>query len=131
MVNNLLFGCQEALISSTQIIEADLIIPNAFSPDGDGINDTWEIQGLYSNEGYTLTVFNRWQNVVYRTTQYENDWAGWKSQTSNHVWVVMKDIDNNGRIDIVESETHITSSLEDRRKSVRWEWNGSKFDKIN
>jgi len=83
LVNNLLFGCQEALISSTQIIEADLIIPNAFSPDGDGINDTWEIQGLYSNEGYTLTVFNRWQNVVYRTTQYENDWAGNSNNTSS------------------------------------------------
>ena len=76
LVNNLLFVCQEALISSTQIIEADLIISNAFSPDGDGINDTWEIQGLDSNEGYTLTVFNRWQNLVYKTTQYENDWTG-------------------------------------------------------
>ncbi|MGY8968736.1 MAG: T9SS type B sorting domain-containing protein, partial [Flavobacteriales bacterium] len=83
LVNNLFFVCQEALISSTQIRSTDLIIPNAFSPDGDGINDTWEIQGLDVNGGYTLTVFNRWQNVVYRTTQYENDWAGNPNNTSS------------------------------------------------
>ena len=39
--------------------------------------------------------------------------------------------EQNKMIDIVESETHITSSLVGRRKSIRWEWNGSKFDKIN
>ncbi len=41
LVNNLLLVCQETLISSTQIIESDLIVSNAFSPDGDGINDNW------------------------------------------------------------------------------------------
>ena len=54
-----------------------------------------------------------------------------RKETSNHVWIIMKDIDGNGYIDITESETHITSSLTGRRKSIRWEWNGSKFIKIN
>jgi gliding motility-associated-like protein len=64
------------LVSSTRIELTELNIPNAFSPDGDGINDTWEIQGLDPNDNYVLTVFNRWQNVVFKTSQYQNDWSG-------------------------------------------------------
>ncbi|MDA9360871.1 gliding motility-associated C-terminal domain-containing protein [Flavobacteriaceae bacterium] len=76
LATNLLFSCQEAMISSTEIILADLEIPTAFSPDGDGINDTWEIQGLNFKGGYELTVFNRWENIVFTTKNYQNDWAG-------------------------------------------------------
>lgn len=76
LATNLLFSCQEVLISSTKIIAADLEIPTAFSPDGDGINDTWEIQGLNVKGGYELTVFNRWENIVFTTKNYQNDWAG-------------------------------------------------------
>ena len=97
--------------------------------DGDGINDI-----VIFSECSDIWLYSVVKGLANR--KFEDKTKEWlpdpiKSETSNHVWVVMKDIDNNGRIDIVESETHITSSLEDRRKSVRWEWNGSKFDKIN
>ncbi len=75
-VYNLVYFCQEVLVSSTRIEITELNIPNAFSPDGDGINDTWEIRGLDPNDNYVLTVFNRWQNVVFKTSQYQNDWSG-------------------------------------------------------
>ncbi|MDB2456286.1 gliding motility-associated C-terminal domain-containing protein [Flavobacteriaceae bacterium] len=75
-VYNLVYFCQEVLVSSTRIELTELNIPNAFSPDGDGINDTWEIRGLDPNDNYVLTVFNRWQNVVFKTSQYQNDWSG-------------------------------------------------------
>ena len=80
-VNNLIFLCQEVLISSTQIEATELIIPNAFSPDGDGINDTWEIEGLNFKSNYELTILNRWGNIVYKTTQYQNDWLGTSIQS--------------------------------------------------
>jgi len=76
LATNLLFSCQETMISSTEIILADLEIPTAFSPDGDGVNDTWEIQGLNFKGAYELTVFNRWENIVFTTKDYQNDWAG-------------------------------------------------------
>ena len=76
LATNLLFSCQEIMISSTEIILADLEIPTAFSPDGDGVNDTWEIQGLNFKGAYELTVFNRWENIVFTTKNYQNDWAG-------------------------------------------------------
>ena len=76
-VQNLMFVCQPELISNSLTLgSAAIIIPNGFSPDGDGINDTWEIQGLNGTTAYRLSVFNRWETKVYETTQYANDWDG-------------------------------------------------------
>ena len=47
------------------------------------MNDTWEIRGLNAKGGYTLTVFNRWENVVYTTRNYQNDWAATSNFSSN------------------------------------------------
>ena len=74
---NAAFICQEPTYSSIATIgPAELVIPNAFSPDGDGVNDLWEIQGLNQGKAYRLTVFNRWEVKVYQTSQYNNDWSG-------------------------------------------------------
>ena len=53
-----------------------LKIPNTFTPNGDGLNDYFEIRGLESFSEYRLTVFNRWGNEVYRSDRYRNDWNG-------------------------------------------------------
>jgi len=51
--------------------------------------------------------------------------------TDNHVWLIMRDIDNNGQIDIVEGEPRLSVQWPfNWRNSVRWEWNGSSFTKI-
>ena len=64
--------------------KVDLFIPNAFSPDGDGVNDTWEIPGIENAVGYKLIIFNRWGIKVYETNNYKNDWAG-TSQTDSFI----------------------------------------------
>lgn len=46
------------------------IIPNAFSPNGDGINDYFEILGIEYYEGNTITIINRWGNKVYEAKNY-------------------------------------------------------------
>ena len=55
---------------------SEIVIPNAFSPDGDGVNDTWEIQGLNGRGAYRLSVYNRWEIKVFESTNYNNDWTG-------------------------------------------------------
>ena len=52
-----------------------LFIPEGFSPNGDGINDTFVITGA---QGLTinLEVYNRWGHRVYASEDYKNDWDG-------------------------------------------------------
>ena len=49
-------------------------IPTGFSPNGDGLNDNFELEGLVP--GTQLLVFNRWGNEVYADANYQNDWGG-------------------------------------------------------
>jgi gliding motility-associated-like protein len=51
-------------------------IPNAFSPNGDGVNDTWNIKYLESYPGATVDVFNRYGQVVFRSFGYNRPWDG-------------------------------------------------------
>jgi gliding motility-associated-like protein len=51
-------------------------VPNAFSPNSDGINDKWEIQYLESYPGCTIDVFNRYGQLVYSSVGYEKPWDG-------------------------------------------------------
>jgi len=56
-----------------KIKEKEDFIPNGFSPDGDGVNDTFV---LPPNIGVTFRVYNRWGNIVYENEQYDNTWDG-------------------------------------------------------
>lgn len=53
---------------------AGIIIPNVFTPNGDGLNDRFEIPGLELYEANELTIVNRWGGTVYNKKDYKNDW---------------------------------------------------------
>lgn len=53
-----------------------LIIPNVFTPNGDGVNDVFFIPGLDTYTENEITIINRWGNNVYEKTNYKNDWTG-------------------------------------------------------
>jgi gliding motility-associated-like protein len=53
-----------------------LIVPSGFTPNGDGINDLFYIKGLGDYPDNELTIFNRWGETVYQTSNYKNDWNG-------------------------------------------------------
>jgi gliding motility-associated-like protein len=62
----------------------DIIIPTAFTPDGDNTNDFWNlgnIDALYPNN--LVTIYNRWGNIIYQSEpgKYEtNPWDGTHNQ---------------------------------------------------
>ncbi len=51
-------------------------IPNAFSPNADGINDFFVIQGIEECPNNELFIYNRWGELVYYKTNYDNTWNG-------------------------------------------------------
>lgn len=55
-----------------------ILLPNAFSPNGDGINDVFKI--LYSGYKriYLFKVFDRWGNMIFSTADITKGWDGFK-----------------------------------------------------
>lgn len=51
-------------------------IPNAFSPNGDGINDLWEIKYLNTYPGATVEIFNRYGQIMFHSQGYTKPWDG-------------------------------------------------------
>jgi len=59
------------------IVISKLFIPNAFSPNGDGLNDTWNIPAMILYPDATVTVFNRYGEIIYETKNYiSKPWNG-------------------------------------------------------
>jgi gliding motility-associated-like protein len=53
-----------------------LFVPNAFSPNGDGKNDRFNVLETCLIEKYKLQVFNRWGELVFTTLSTSNSWDG-------------------------------------------------------
>jgi gliding motility-associated-like protein len=53
-----------------------LSIPNTFTPNGDGINDTWVIGALDYYPGCTVNIFNRWGRKLFSSIGYAIPWDG-------------------------------------------------------
>jgi len=64
-------------VSNTIAVEKPLTLyaPNAFSPDGDGVNDFFSIKGQGA-ENFSLEVYNRWGQMVYQSDDLNEQWNG-------------------------------------------------------
>lgn len=73
-------GCTiSRTVSLTEPLALDM--PNAFSPNGDGDNDAFEVHGLDAYPDNDIVIFNRWGNVVFEKEGYQNDWKGENNQS--------------------------------------------------
>jgi len=53
-----------------------IVIPNTFSPNGDGKNDVWDIDALITYPDCEMLVFNRYGEEMFRSTGYAKPWDG-------------------------------------------------------
>ncbi len=56
--------------------KAQVFIPGGISPNNDGYNDGWVIGGLDAYPDHRITILNRWGDVVFEASPYNNDWVG-------------------------------------------------------
>ena len=54
-----------------------IVIYNGFSPNDDGVNETFTIENIEKYPDSDLSVYNRWGNLIYQTIGYQNDWDGY------------------------------------------------------
>lgn len=72
------YGCAD---TSFQYMEVDPLftfyIPNGFTPDEDGLNDTWGPVGQsFEYESYNVQVYDRWGKLIWQTDNPEVQWDG-------------------------------------------------------
>lgn len=73
-------GCPVTVQTFVKVLKA-LTIPNAFTPNGDGIDDTWEIQYLSDYTKATVEIFNRYGTKVFYSIGYGTPWDGRRNGT--------------------------------------------------
>jgi len=61
---------------STIILQPGFVITQGISDNNDGKNDTWIIQGINNYPNSDVVIFNRWGNLVYEASHYQNTWNG-------------------------------------------------------
>jgi gliding motility-associated-like protein len=95
------YGCSDQ-ITSEIVVESyfAFFIPNAFTPNNDGANETFFGKGVGITE-YNLTIFDRWGEVIFESNDIEKGWDGRAkggneiAQKDVYVWKVnLKDIFN-------------------------------------
>ncbi|MBY0427549.1 MAG: gliding motility-associated C-terminal domain-containing protein, partial [Cytophagales bacterium] len=53
-----------------------IFFPNAFTPNGDGKNDVYEVFYVPFGVKVSIQFYNRWGDLVYFSEDYKNDWSG-------------------------------------------------------
>jgi gliding motility-associated-like protein/uncharacterized repeat protein (TIGR01451 family) len=83
-------------ISSAVIQVKPFFIPNVITPNGDGSNDSFEIQGLGRFVSNEIVIMNRWGDHVFQRVNYENDWSA-NGLTNGTYFYVLIAIDEFGK----------------------------------
>jgi gliding motility-associated-like protein len=76
LVTSTLYGCVDTARQPIIIDPESLFyIPNAFSPNGDGVNDMFSGKGIFVKK-YEMFIFDRWGNLIFYTDSIEKGWDG-------------------------------------------------------
>ena len=68
-------GCKDSNDVFVKVLKEPKV-PNAFSPNGDGIHDKWVIEFLDTYPGATVEVYNRYGQIVFSSIGYSKPWDG-------------------------------------------------------
>ena len=79
--------------SDTSFVKVfEYFIPNAFTPNGDGLNDFFQVSALYKNITFKMVVYDRWGQLVFQSDNIDKGWDGTYGgrycPPDSYVWIV-------------------------------------------
>ncbi|MGZ3920768.1 MAG: T9SS type B sorting domain-containing protein, partial [Bacteroidia bacterium] len=78
-------GCIDTISKPIEVNDDyNIFIPNAFTPNGDGINETFQPKGTGFSK-YHMRIFDRWGELLYETDELGNGWDGTFQKKSKDV----------------------------------------------
>lgn len=82
-------GCTS--VTDTIFVEGilcEVTVPNVFTPNSDGYNDYFVIDGLENYPNTKVVIYNRWGRKVYESSNYQNDWDGDGSHDGVYFYII-------------------------------------------
>ena len=70
---------------NVDVIVCEIFVPNAFTPNGDGINDVFQIKGEGVSQ-FLLIVYDRWGNKVFESKDINEQWLGINNNEGVYVY---------------------------------------------
>ncbi|MCF0042846.1 gliding motility-associated C-terminal domain-containing protein [Dyadobacter fanqingshengii] len=83
-------GCKTSKEIKVKIC-SKFFIPDAFTPNRDGINDTWELKGIDKYPDAEVTIYNRWGNIIFHSKGYPKPFDGSSNQPGVYPYKVKLD----------------------------------------
>jgi gliding motility-associated-like protein len=66
----------DTVFVDVQVCPADVTMPNVFSPNGDGVNDTYKPMTLANVRIQSMTIYDRWGRQLFTTQNLDQGWDG-------------------------------------------------------
>ncbi len=88
------YGCTDTLQKLVRVENiVNIFTPNSFTPDGDGLNDTWRVHIVgIDAQNFHLQIFNRWGETVFESKDPEGEWDGTYGgklvKSGTYMWVL-------------------------------------------
>lgn len=71
------FNCPDTVSKYLEVEPVTtLYVPNSFTPNGDGINDTWFVKGFNEGKQFEISIWNRWGELLFEGETMDFSWDG-------------------------------------------------------
>ncbi len=72
-------GCKAIGEVTVSVMCDSPMVPSGYSPNQDGINDGFVIEGIEAYPDNKIWIYNRWGGLIYKARNYRNDWTGYSN----------------------------------------------------
>jgi gliding motility-associated-like protein len=89
-------GCVAFDSMNVKIVRT-IFVPNAFTPNNDGLNDNWRIPALAAYPDAMVTIFNRYGQKIFESKGYARPWDGTykgaEQPTGSYIYIIQPSAD--------------------------------------